>query len=168
MRAPFVVALVLLLCSVSALAQPDKIEWYGSQGGARHAGVMVTRTQQEWQDLWHEALRVEPPRPLPADMRGVAVFLGPRRTGGYEVQVSGVDPGECLDIVNVVEHVPGPNAIVIQAFTAPWIIALIPASNRPVAFRRTAPNGDSRLIIPDEEGARLAQMGEACAALRGR
>lgn len=108
-------------------------------------------------------LRANPPQPLSPGQAGVVIRLGPRRTGGYGVEIVGHSAGDCAYHVIYREHAPAPGAFVTQAFTNPWVIALVPAGDRPVVLEREESDGSRRIVIPPSESRRLAQSSEACA-----
>lgn len=158
-------ALASVAVPSQAKTSPDLLVWRDAYADERTPGVTVVRDGEAWADLWRRTVRAAPPRPLLPDHVGVAIRLGPRRTGGYGIEILGHDKRACADYVVYKEHAPEPGAYVTQAFTSPWTIALIPAGERPVVFEREERDGARRLVIPASEGPRLAQSGEACRAL---
>lgn len=77
----------------------------------------------------------------------IVVFLGERRTGGYAVEITGVEKQPVGLIVSTRETSPPPGAMVTQALTQPWALALVPASDQPVKVRsatRPAPRPAQR------------------------
>ena len=76
----------------------------------------------QWLGAWAH-LGKEPEIPFAEGQTGVAVYLGHRPTGGYGVEfVSiGVLPDGAYHLF-VREIVPGPEEIVTQALTYPWMI----------------------------------------------
>lgn len=164
--------LVLLLCVIAGTAaraqtdQSDKTSWQGSWAPVRAPHIAVARDAEAWQRLWRDWLDSPPPRALPEGSIGAAVFLGPRRTGGHGVEIVGIEPRDCVDVVRFAEHTPAAGAIVTQAFTTPWAIAILPGSSRPIVFERRQATGDSQPVLLAPEGMRLVQMSEICAARR--
>jgi len=161
-RSTILLSLSLAFASSPALAQTGATVWSGISAQVRAAHVAVARDQTEWESLWRNWVGTAPPRGLPPGSQGVAVFIGPKHTGGYGVEVRGVEQRDCLDVVTFVEHAPSPGAFVPQVFTTPWTVALLPASERPVAFERHSSTADTRLLLPTPEGPRLMQMSEIC------
>ncbi len=68
------------------------------------------------------------------DYRYILVTYGPKPTGGYAVQVTGVIAGPHAITVAVKFKDPLPGEIVTEAFTYPYDLVLIPAVNLPVEF----------------------------------
>jgi len=161
-RLTVLLSLSLIFADRPALAQADATVWNGISAQVRAAHVAVARDQTEWESLWRSWVGTDPPRALPAGRRGVAVFIGPKHTGGHGVEIRGIEQRDCLDVVKFAEHKPAPGAVVTQAFTTPWTVALVPASDRPVAFERQSSTADTRLLLPTPDGPRLMQMSEIC------
>ncbi|TAJ42066.1 MAG: protease complex subunit PrcB family protein [Reyranella sp.] len=155
-------SLFMAFAWTSALAQADATMWNGAYAQVRANYVDVARDQAAWETLWRTWVGADPPRSLPVGSMGVAVFIGPRRTGGYDVEVLGIEQRDCLDVVKFVEHVPSQGAFITQAFTMPWTIALLPVSGRPIVFERQGAMADTRLLLPASDGGRLMQMSEIC------
>jgi len=156
-------SLVLTLLGVCH-AKAEQHVWAGAHAAARMAGIEVIRNQERWVEVWGNLLNSAPPRTLPDGHVGVLIALGPRRTGGYAVEITAHGQLACVDVVGFAERRPEPNAYVTQAFTMPWLIAIVPGGARPIVLEKHEADGGKRLIIPTEEASRLAQMGEACSA----
>jgi hypothetical protein len=108
-------------------------------GGSADLETTVARNQQRWASLWHR-INGEPPRALEvAAEMGVMVQLGERPTGGYQVRLlrSYAENGSC--VIEFTEVAPAPDRYVTQALTQPWVIAVVPASELPVVFRKAVP-----------------------------
>ncbi len=110
-------------------------QWTGSQSAAFTDMFVMARDQRGWELLWQLAGN-NPPGPLPDGAMGAGVFLGMRPTAGYGVEV--VDmlywPHEVVVVYD--ETAPPPDAAAAQVVTAPYAIAVAPASEAPVHFRR--------------------------------
>ncbi len=108
--------------------------WGGATGGVALQSTMRAATAEEWQTLWALTGR-QPPRPL-AVGREVAggVFLGERPTGGFGVEILGLQPGPGSNELVWREHRPPRDAVVAQALTRPWQIAVFPAEAIPTGF----------------------------------
>ena len=66
----------------------------------------------------------------------VAVFLGSRKTSGYDVAIQGTrDDGGAL-VVDYRETAPARDAMTAQVLTAPYHIAAVPARSGDVRFER--------------------------------
>lgn len=88
-------------------------------------------SQEEWQKVWGEINSAATPAPaLPAvdfskEML-VLVFQGTEPTGGYSVEVTGVEKKDGVIGVEVRETAPGEGCFTTQALTAPLHIIKIP------------------------------------------
>lgn len=100
------------------------------------AAVLVT-DRAGWERLWqrHASPRVPAPRLPEIDFGAhsvIAVSLGEKSTGGYAVEVVGVErAGERL-IVSVRTRSPAPGAAVTAAFSQPYHFVRIPRQKEPV------------------------------------
>lgn len=109
--------------------------WQGDRSQAFERAYVVARNPQEWEDLW---ARVGDPAPaaLPDDRMAVAVFLGPRDTGGYGVAIDTVRQGADGIVVGYHERVPGPAQAVAQMQTSPYAVRLLPKVAGATKFQR--------------------------------
>jgi len=114
----------------------------GYRSGVRAPLQVVARSQNEWTALWREhASGDSSSRPPPAiDFEKevvVALFLGERPTGGYDVQISRAEQTNDGLIIYYREKDPPPGGMVIQALTQPFhIVRIIGEVNSVVIFRR--------------------------------
>jgi PrcB C-terminal len=116
----------------------------GSRSGVRDSLQLVVRNQAEWDALWkrHVSIETNPP-PAPAiDFNKqivVAVFLGEKPTGGYDVEIIRAEQTDGALVIHYREKNPPPGGIVIQALTQPFhIIRVARDDNLTPAFRRAS------------------------------
>jgi hypothetical protein len=123
-----------------APAPADLTQWSGQYRGGDAFSVRALRTGDEWAAFWRQVGR-DAPRPLnmTAEM-AVAIALGERRTGGYTVEIVRVYERGGQLVVEYREEAPGPDMMVTQALTAPWVVAIVPRSELPVTAQKA---GDS-------------------------
>jgi hypothetical protein len=114
--------------------------WGGVSSGIHEARRSVVRTPEEWTALWtkHAGERL-PSDPVPVidwtkDMV-VVVVLGDRPTGGYSVEISGVE--QLKDKLVVRSHAiePAPGSVQTQAVTSPFAFRTVPRFDGEVEFR---------------------------------
>jgi len=114
----------------------------GYRSGVRAPLQIVARSQNEWTALWRQHASVDSSsRPPPAiDFEKevvVALFLGEKPTGGYDVQISRAEQTNDGLIIYYREKDPSPGGMVIQALTQPFhIVRIIGEVNSEVIFRR--------------------------------
>ena len=129
---------------------PFEVVAQGRQAvGVGAPAYQLLRSQQELAEAWGRAYgaSLQPP-PLPgADLERetlLAVFLGPKPTGGYGAEVRGVtlEGGDLF--VDLVETEPGPDAVVTQALTSPWLVLRVPRGGVAAVWFRDP--SDGRLI----------------------
>ncbi len=64
----------------------------------------------------------------------IAVFIGPRNTGGYMVNIDSINDGNKSVSVSVVEETPGKNCNTMQVITRPYTIVKIPKTDKKAVF----------------------------------
>jgi VWFA-related protein len=104
------------------------------------AEQVVARTEPEWRSLWQ---RHAPGRPVPSvdfnKLMVVAVFLGSRPSGGYQVEITGVQTiGDTL-VVQWSERRPGPGQVAAQVLTSPSHMVTVPRHSGEVRFEKGTP-----------------------------
>lgn len=65
----------------------------------------------------------------------VAVFIGSRTSGGFEVKIDNVTDGSDYLTVNVTETTPGKNCAVTDAITSPYVIVKIAKTEKKGQFK---------------------------------
>ncbi len=140
------VALGLLLAATCWLAAPavEPAEWYGVTATVRELRTVTARNQAGWAALWIRAGQDPPVAFDPATNIAVGVFLGARPTGGFAAEIVSAEEQDGVLTIAWRELRPAPRAIVTQAFTSPWVIRLLPRTERPVAFKQAHEGGASR------------------------
>lgn len=113
-----------------------------------HSGIATERLdtirdKAALRSLWQEHQTGAPPTsPMPevdfSKEMVVAAFAGQKNTGGYQLNLTGLDRrGGHIDISLSLTQ-PGPDCLVAQALTQPYVIVRIPYSNKQVNFRLSA------------------------------
>ncbi|MDA0230516.1 MAG: protease complex subunit PrcB family protein [Proteobacteria bacterium] len=90
----------------------------------------------------------------------IAVFLGSRRTGGYDLAIDPAGQTDMAQLFRVRELAPAPDAFVPQVLTTPYRIFLLPMNAQPVLFL-TGFNGAASgecLYIPSGERRRAESI----------
>ena len=114
----------------------------GSRSGIREPLQAVVRNETEWRELWqkHVSNQTNPPPPPSIDFTKeivAAVFLGEKPTGGYEIQIVSADRSVGSLTLSFDEKHPPPGGMTIQAFTQPFHIVRVAATDtETVVFRR--------------------------------
>jgi hypothetical protein len=131
----------------SALAQVGTVPFWSFQGplswGLTEPMERVIRTQDDFRKLWagvHTTLanegRTLPRAPL-VDFRAemvIAVGMGQRPHGGYQVRVERIeDTGERLRVFYSA-YSPGEKCMTAQSITSPVALVRLPMSQKPVTF----------------------------------
>ena len=111
-------------------------QWKGFQAQREKPLNQVVRDEESWKSLWGEASSEKLPEVDFTQFMVVGVFLGLKPTGGYEAEI--LEPkveGKRL-VVEYREENPPPGSFVIQAFTSPYHLMILPKTDLPVAFRK--------------------------------
>jgi PrcB C-terminal len=113
----------------------------GYRSGVRESLQTVARNQAEWDSVWKKhSVETNPPPPPFIDFKRqivVAVFLGEKPTGGYDVEIIRVEQSDGALVIHYREKSPLPGSIAIQALTQPFhIIQMVRDDNFKPTFRR--------------------------------
>jgi hypothetical protein len=152
LRATAVHVTVGLQTDASALRPtPRDVPFEVVAQGSQAVGIVapeyrLLQTRDELSRAWNQAYgaSLEVPRLPAADLARetlVAVFLGPKPTGGYglDVRATTFDGGDLY--VDVRERAPAADAIVTQAITSPWLLLRIPRGDVAAVWFRDAVDG---------------------------
>ena len=108
----------------------------GLQSGVREPIQLVIRTRAEWAAFWARHARgsaAPPPVDFSRDMV-VALFMGERGTGGYEIEITRVERVESGLVVQYRRTSPDPGAMLSQALSQPFHLVKLPRNDGPVIF----------------------------------
>lgn len=113
----------------------------GSQSGVRERKLVVIKNENDWKALWnsHASLLLPPKEPPLVDFQTemiVAVFSGEKPTGGYSIEITGIQKDSAKHVVQVFvrESKPPAGAIVVQALSQPYHIVKLTRVELPVTF----------------------------------
>lgn len=120
---------------------PDSIA-FAQYSGVTQAQNFVIRDAAAWSDLWrqiHANLDSVPPTPNIDFMQEmiVAVALGSRNTGGYNVLLTQATEDAAGILVQAGETSPGSGCFTTQALTQPIDVARVARNDQPVRFLLT-------------------------------
>lgn len=115
-------------------------QWSGQYGGSTDYATDVAVDQNGWERLWRRVNRNPPTRLNLAAHMAVMVHLGERHTGGYTIRVTRAYIEDRRFVIECAEVAPSPERYVTQAFTQPWVIAVVPSSKLPVIFKTLLAN----------------------------
>ena len=111
----------------------------GELSGIEERREAVVRTAAEWSALWKQH---QPGQKPPAvdftRFMAAGVFLGSRPSGGFSVEVTGVEREGADLVVTYRESKPDPKMMVTQMLTSPFHIVRIDRQDGPVRFRPAA------------------------------
>lgn len=145
------VTIALILFSKNTSAQPGtrpetaveiKIlqEWKGTYSSYPNSSRLLIKTEDQWQEVWEKvhALRLPCPE-LPEisfeKKMAIAVFMGTRRSGGYEIMIKKITKKEKEIIVEVEEKEPPPESLRTMALAQPYHIVVIKRPLLPIRFQ---------------------------------
>lgn len=141
----YVASLVLLLAACTACVAaleatvPFSTVAKGLDSGVRERTQAVARTQGEWVALWdrHTRTRTAPPPPPAVDFSRemvVALFMGERPTGGYEIEVTQVERTAAGLTVHHRAKSPDPGDMLTQSLTSPFHLVKLARTDESVTF----------------------------------
>ena len=114
----------------------------GYRSGIREPLQVVVRSQAEWSALWRKHssdLYSTPPTVLFDQEIVVAVFLGEKTTGGYDITIVRAEQNADELVIHYQEKTPAPGSPVIQVFQQPFHIVRINREvGSKVTFRRAS------------------------------
>jgi PrcB C-terminal len=115
----------------------------GYRSSVREPLQTVVRSQAEWDSVWkRHSVATNPPPPPFVDFKRqivVAVFLGEKPTGGYDVEIIRAEQSDGALVLHYREKSPLPGSIAIQALTQPFhIIQVVRDDNLKPTFRRAS------------------------------
>lgn len=108
-------------------------EWTAPVSAAAIDLTVTALDERGWGILW-QLVGEEPPGPLPEGAMAVGVFVSARRTDGYTVDVLEMYEEPNSLVVEWVETQPARGAPGTEQVTAPYVVRLLPASDKPVRF----------------------------------
>jgi protease stability complex PrcB-like protein len=109
----------------------------GDLGGIERPRHVTVRTANDWKMLTNQRGRgaTAPAVDFTRSMV-VGVFLGTKPTGGYSVEITGIDRQGAELIVTFRERAPGRDDMVTQVITAPYHLVTIDRFDGPITFKR--------------------------------
>lgn len=129
-------ALAILMVATGAQAGEADMTgktWQGTNATLAAEALVIARNEGQWRDLWRLTGEAAP-GPL-GDAMAVAVFAGRHMTGGYQVEIAGIDRDDAGCTVDYRVDGPPPGAMVTQMITSPWAVRTLPSCPGPVVFR---------------------------------
>lgn len=112
--------------------------WSG-QHSQNLEGTRTVYDAAEWAKVWRSLSSA----PLPAvdfkTSQVVAVFLGPRDTGGYAAEITGAVPTPTALIVQWLERAPEPGVPGPDGATSPYALRVVPRTDLPVRYQKLRP-----------------------------
>jgi len=110
----------------------------GSHSGVDSQRFDTIRDKTALRSLWQTHGKSASP-PLPevdfSKEMVIAAFAGQKNTGGYQLNLTGLDRRRGHIDISLSLTQPGPDCIVTQALTQPYVIVRIARSKQPVNFR---------------------------------
>src|SRR5689334_21222345 len=109
----------------------------GTYSNIRTPKNVVIRDQKTFSAVWKEHIGMgETPMPK-VDFKKydvIAVFIGPKPTGGFSVKIDDVKRGKTDAVVIATLAKPGPGTSTTQAFTYPYAMKAVPKLPATVNF----------------------------------
>ncbi len=116
----------------------------GAFSGIRDVKQEVVKSADTWEKLWKQHTTAAggadkiPAVDFSKEMVVVAT-MGTKRTGGYMIEIVGVEAKDKTLKISVKKSSPPPNAMTIQALTAPFHFVAVPRSDLKPEFVEVKP-----------------------------
>jgi len=108
----------------------------GFTSGWKTRDYLIIKDSNTWNTIWNKVKVV--PTALPSvdfsDEMVIAVFMGEKNTGGFEIKIKKIIETETKIIVEVKEEIPEPDSPVLQVLTQPFHIVKTKFSNKTIEF----------------------------------
>lgn len=103
----------------------------GTHSGVTERKAVLLTDEAGWQANWQQlSATVVPAPPAPAmdfsQQSVLAVYMGEKKSGGYAIEITGVELSDGTLKVTVKETRPGPGTMVTMALTQPYHMVRIP------------------------------------------
>lgn len=113
---------------------PDEL-WHGDQAFADGERQMVASDEATWNQMWLLTNEGTAPRALGQGEVAVAIFLGPRPTAGYGVDLTGRAEDDRRFAVRWRAVSPTAESMVAAVLTSPWAIGIFDAGGRTLSLQ---------------------------------
>ncbi len=115
-------------------------EWKGFYCGYTEPAKVVIHTEEQWKEVWQKLNILRLPVPeLPkinfAREMAIAVFMGQRTSGGYEITIKNIIQKKDKIIIEVHEKEPSPDTLRTMSLTQPYYVMVIKNSSLPIEFQ---------------------------------
>jgi len=130
---------LFVLVELAGAAEPEKLRTVakGAFSGITNKQQLVIKDALTWEAFWarHTVKPVEkiPKLDFQKEMV-VAIALGEQRTGGYRIEITGVQPA--ADKLKIIyrRFAPPPDGINLQVITSPFHFVAVPKSDLKAEF----------------------------------
>ncbi len=97
----------------------------GTYSGVETAMEIIINSESKWEKKWNKIYAGTTPQPELPEINFenevvIAVFMGYRSTGGFRIEITGVEKSEDKFKVHVKTTSPGPGDLVTTAITSPF------------------------------------------------
>lgn len=140
----------LLQCFAASGAQPPPMRSLkkGAFSGIHEPRQEVVKSADAWEKLWKQHNTAGASDKIPAvdfskEMVVVAT-MGTKRTGGYSIEIVDVDANDKTLKISVKKTSPPPDAMTIQALTAPFHFVAVPKSKLKPEFVEINPGATKK------------------------
>lgn|GEM_PF-2770081 len=132
------VAICFVIAAVACNAD-EQTRFHGYYSGVTKSGEKVIDNLEAWQKVWKEVHKTVNPKPKlpPVDFKKqvvLAVFMGEKNTGGYEIKITSIKETDQALVVSVRTTSPPADSFTTQALTQPYDLRVIKKPTKPVKF----------------------------------
>lgn len=132
------VAICFVVAAVTCNAD-EQTRFRGYYSGVTKSGEKVIDNLDAWQKVWKVVHKTVTPKPQlpPVDFEKqvvLAVFMGEKSTGGYEIKITSIKETDQALVVSVRATSPPADSFTTQALTQPYDLRVIKKPTKPVEF----------------------------------
>ncbi|MBZ0204094.1 MAG: protease complex subunit PrcB family protein [Ignavibacteria bacterium] len=141
----FLIALTVVFISCSGKGKDTNTVQFESIMSRGYSSIdinkeVIINSYNDYMDLMKEVYAFQDQIPVAPEVDFkkntiIGVFLGPRTTGGYSVNVESITESSDILNVNIVETAPGKNCVTTEAITKPFELVKIPKTDKMAVFK---------------------------------
>ncbi|MDD3805685.1 MAG: protease complex subunit PrcB family protein [bacterium] len=144
--AAFLVVGIAAVLMIGGMASADKESMRtvskGNYCAIEKREQQVINNEADWSTLWERmnaGILPMPERPAINFEKEtlIAVFTGVRNSGGYSIEVTGVENKEALTTIGIKEKTPAADMMVSMSLTSPYHIVALPKLNGKIEFKKS-------------------------------
>jgi len=144
--ATFLVAGIAVVLMIGGMASADK-EGMRTVSKGNYCAIekreqQVINNEADWNALWERmnaGVLPVPERPAVSFEKEtlIAVFTGVHNSGGYSIEITGMESREALTTIGIREKTPAADMMVSMSLTSPYHIVALPKLSGKIEFKKS-------------------------------